>query len=347
MGAACPEERVPALLRLVRRGGRAVIPVNSDLRLYHKDGHYSVISQVRFTDLEVPSDAAVIQAHLQQRNARRLEQLLRVPDSTLAVDLAGLPFSGVDYFLAARGQAGAPADVPLCDAVLAPEDGSWSLPVHRVVLERRCPQIRARVQSGMQDSDVSLVTVPEGFPQEAAEELREYLYEERVSEHSPNGVAALCHLASYFGVDRLVRICEGILASELQGFDQPHGGGKAGPEPAGAELEEGDEDPFTRACELAPQLLVLAEELGLAGLELACLDFMSLHWSYVQQAESFEVLTRAHLAKALGYASNSIQETMAQIRRLAPQHGHYPPSVGDRGDTFRIILEGGRPGLAG
>lgn len=91
VGATCPEDRLSALLSLLQpTGGQLMVPVGSDLRVITKraDGSISqtTISQVRFSDLEVPSDAEVVLKVLDNSIAQR--QVVSVPASTLAEDLA-------------------------------------------------------------------------------------------------------------------------------------------------------------------------------------------------------------------------------------------------------------------
>lgn len=77
VGACCPPDKVAPLLCLLRpEGGLIVVPVGpSDLRVIKKkpDGKISqqVITQVRFSDLEVPTDAEILLATLRaERKAR-------------------------------------------------------------------------------------------------------------------------------------------------------------------------------------------------------------------------------------------------------------------------------------
>ena len=77
VGACCPPDKVAPLLRLLRpEGGLIVVPVSpSDLRVIKMkpDGKISqqVVTQVRFSDLEVPTDAEILLATLRaERKAR-------------------------------------------------------------------------------------------------------------------------------------------------------------------------------------------------------------------------------------------------------------------------------------
>jgi protein-L-isoaspartate(D-aspartate) O-methyltransferase len=77
VGACCPPDKVAPLLRLLRpEGGLIVVPVSpSDLRVIKmkSDGKISqqVVTQVRFSDLVVPTDAEILLATLRaERKAR-------------------------------------------------------------------------------------------------------------------------------------------------------------------------------------------------------------------------------------------------------------------------------------
>ncbi|KAF8072717.1 PIMT1 [Scenedesmus sp. PABB004] len=89
VGAACPEDRVHLLLTLLEPSGKLLAPVDSDLRLYSRapDGsvRHSLVSSVRFSELDVPSDATIALAVLGE--ARRGAMRIDVSPPTLAQDL--------------------------------------------------------------------------------------------------------------------------------------------------------------------------------------------------------------------------------------------------------------------
>ncbi|KAI8472709.1 MAG: protein-L-isoaspartate O-methyltransferase-domain-containing protein [Monoraphidium minutum] len=111
IGAACPEERVHLLLQLLPQepGSLLLAPVENDLRLYERrrDGgaRATNVSSVRFSELEVPSDATVALAVLEDAAAGRLA--VAVSGSTWATDMAGLVAGGGEG--RADGAAPAPA----------------------------------------------------------------------------------------------------------------------------------------------------------------------------------------------------------------------------------------------
>lgn len=94
VGASCPPDRLAPLLALLRpEGGLVVVPVApSDLRVISRGpgGAVSqrVLSQVRFSELEVPSDAEVLLATV--RGERRARTAPAHHPSTFAADVAAI-----------------------------------------------------------------------------------------------------------------------------------------------------------------------------------------------------------------------------------------------------------------
>ncbi|KAL4857297.1 Protein-L-isoaspartate O-methyltransferase [Chlorella vulgaris] len=94
VGASCPPDRLGPLLSLLRpEGGLIVVPVApNDLRVITKKANgaitQKVISQVRFSDLEVPTDAEVLLATL--RSERRQRTAPGHQPSTFAQDVAAI-----------------------------------------------------------------------------------------------------------------------------------------------------------------------------------------------------------------------------------------------------------------
>lgn len=92
VGASCPPDRLATLLPLLHpQGGKIVTPVSpNDLRLItvEADGtvNQKVISQVRYSELELPNDAEIIMATLKMK--RREQTAVHCPPSTYAQDVA-------------------------------------------------------------------------------------------------------------------------------------------------------------------------------------------------------------------------------------------------------------------
>ncbi|KAK9857634.1 hypothetical protein WJX84_009149 [Apatococcus fuscideae] len=90
VGASCRPDRLPALLELLKpEGGLLVTPVSpADLRLFIKTSSgvtSKLLSQVRYGDLEVPSDAEVMVAQLRMERKERVH--VPAPSSTFADDV--------------------------------------------------------------------------------------------------------------------------------------------------------------------------------------------------------------------------------------------------------------------
>jgi protein-L-isoaspartate(D-aspartate) O-methyltransferase len=93
VGASCPPDHLRPILQLLKpEGGVMVVPVNpSDLRLItvHSNGRTSekVLSQVRFSELEVPSDAEVVLSAMKAERKTRMSSDTVAP-SAYAADVA-------------------------------------------------------------------------------------------------------------------------------------------------------------------------------------------------------------------------------------------------------------------
>ncbi|DBA99974.1 TPA: hypothetical protein ACH3X1_013846 [Trebouxia sp. C0004] len=94
VGASCPPDRLAALLPLLRpQGGIIVTPVSpNDLRMIsvnaQGDVTQKVISQVRYSELELPNDAEIIMATLKMK--RHAQTAVPPPPSTYAQDVANI-----------------------------------------------------------------------------------------------------------------------------------------------------------------------------------------------------------------------------------------------------------------
>lgn len=96
VGASCPPDRLRTLLALLRpEGGKIITPVCNDLRLITVKAEGEVkqerISQVRYSDLEVPSDADIIMAGVKLK--RREQTAVAPAPSTYAEDVATITSS--------------------------------------------------------------------------------------------------------------------------------------------------------------------------------------------------------------------------------------------------------------
>jgi len=69
----------------------------------------------------------------------------------------------------------------------------------------------------MRDALISVVHVPDHFSQDAVNSFLKYLYHDKVDINPGNdAVAEVLLVAQYYGVARLVQLCEVLLAKELR-----------------------------------------------------------------------------------------------------------------------------------
>jgi len=209
----------------------------SDLRVIEVDalGQVSqrIISQVRFSELEVPSDADIVMAAV--RGERKARLAAPSPPSTFEDDAAAiasiasetccwkggaLSSSPVDVL---NGMPQSPGTIKSLASILREPDcvfsgsGGWEMSVHSAVLRQRCDHFRARSDSGMRDALISVVHVPDHFSQDAVNSFLKYLYHDKVDINPGNdAVAEVLLVAQYYGVARLVQLCEVLLAKELR-----------------------------------------------------------------------------------------------------------------------------------
>lgn len=313
VGASCPRDHLRLLIQLLKpEGGTMIVPVTpSDLRLIrkHPNGNIvqKVISQVRFSDLDVPGDAEVVLAAMRaERKARTVDI---VPPSTYDEDMAavikadrwikmrnpGLSTSPVGV-ITGLPQSPLAAGLPntLIESLGDPDcalvkEGEWEVPTHSVLLSQRCDVLRARCNSGMADAELSQVAVPEHFSFPAVSTFVQYLYTDKLT-CPPEQAAEVLHVAQYFGVPRCAQLCEHMLAKVLKTAQRsPH-------------AVEG-------AAEAAASLLAMADDHGLTHLGAVALDFVVAHHDVVSKTEAYAALSKEQFAKV-------VQEACRQLTRV-------------------------------
>jgi len=156
------------------------------------------------------------------------------------------------------------------DCVLVGEE--WTLSSHRAVLKVRCDYFRARFDSNMQDAGDEELSVPSQFSQEAMSLFLRYIYKDELQpDLSPQTVIDVLHVACYYGVPRLVVLCESLLAEALK--------------------VRHEEDPQA-AAEFAAVLLTLADSNGLSSLQAAVLQYIVEHFDLVSKSKSYAELSK-------------------------------------------------------
>ncbi|GMH40376.1 hypothetical protein BSKO_08280 [Bryopsis sp. KO-2023] len=279
VGGTCPEERLSSLISLLKPEGKMTVPVGQDLRLITRksDGRPSqrVLTQVRFSDLQVPSDADIVLSTMDAEQEELMQ--VPVPPSTMKEDSKLAKTLSEDTGAisnAVKGNGGS-LDVDLItlsepDCVLV--GGGWTLSAHRSVLKARCEHFRARFDSGMLDANDGELSVPEQFCHDAMAIFLHYIYKDELPESlSAQRVIEILHVACYYGVPRLVVICESLLAEELRVHD-------------GMDKDIAAED--------APSLLRLADANGLANLQSAVLHYIVRNYDKVSESESYQSLSK-------------------------------------------------------
>ncbi|GAX81059.1 hypothetical protein CEUSTIGMA_g8494.t1 [Chlamydomonas eustigma] len=133
IGAACPQDRLAPLLRMLRPGGLMVVPVSTELLLIHKRKDGSVkktrISSVSFSELEVPSDSEVLAALLRADKEAAGKVLL--PASTLTQDVEKAVAESADEHPANTRETmfGAVSSKPVClsGGAASASSSSWDI----------------------------------------------------------------------------------------------------------------------------------------------------------------------------------------------------------------------------
>lgn len=324
VGASCPPERLNPFLKLLKpHGGLIVVPVApSDLRIIIRQSNgtlaQKVISQVRFSDIEVPSDAEIVLAALRaERKSRMIES---VPASTFDADMAAIAstmrWNGA---LTKQQLSSSPAGVldqlppspygpgsPLADVLGQPDcalaASDWAIPVHSAVLCQRCELLRARAKSGMADATFTSVVVPEHFSRRSIDLFVQYLYHDTL-ECGPEEAAEVIHVAQYFGVPRLVQLCEGKLARMLK---------------SAARSDRAVEN----AAETAASLLALAHNQQLPHLQSVAVDFVVSHHNIVSSTDAYASLSRDQINVVASEACRQLSTAkglLKDINRMATE----------------------------
>uniref|UniRef100_A0A061S9V0 protein-L-isoaspartate(D-aspartate) O-methyltransferase n=1 Tax=Tetraselmis sp. GSL018 TaxID=582737 RepID=A0A061S9V0_9CHLO len=199
VGAQCPEEKVPNLLRLLgEEGGVVIVPVDSELRAItkHTDGRLTTeaLAQVRFGDIVVPSDAKLVLETLKMQRAAECE----VP-SVCASASAAAPsgeHTGSDCFLVGDG---------------------WRVPSRKSLLRECSQHFQARFDSGMRDADADELHVPEHIRRETIEAFQHFAQHGEIPcGLSAEEVSELAQAAVFFNSQALSLLCEDNLVRKLR-----------------------------------------------------------------------------------------------------------------------------------
>eukprot|EP00775_Hariotina_reticulata_P003599 gene3599-3864_t len=332
VGATVPTDKMHLLLPLLEpEGGKLLAPVEHDLRLYTRtaDGklRQRQVSSVRFSDLEVPSDASIALSVLEDEQLALMRVAVSRPSliQDLQQDMMHKGCGGGGFihlwsscFNSLSSGFNSPGSSPsggsdqLIDCELVGAAG-WRLAAHKVVLRGaalvvivgliqdlpgRVAHFRAKLSSSMRDAEDCVHQVPESFSRFVMEGLLHYCYRDELPAGlEPADVVKLLQAAAYYGTPRLIELCEERLVSELL---------QLAPVAAAAE---------------APHLLCLADELGLIQLRTAATAFIAQHYNKVQACEAWGCLDRTQVELVASHLA-------AQITRLKQLLGELQPPTG-------------------
>lgn len=304
VGGCCPPERVKGLLKFLKpSGGKMVIPVEpSELKLISIKGEEideDVVAQVRFTELNVPSEIDVVHAVIKSKKKARLsppkmqssysDDLKSIQLSLKHANFDGTSSSPQDVI------GGPPASPRIRDILQALGDtdcllqgNGWVLKVHSLILKYRCMYFRARSDSGMKDACLLNVQVPDQFSQDAVARFVDYLYHDDtdLNKHNASSVMEVAH---FYGVPKLLHQCEIILADALKAACR-------------------SERHIKEHSEAAISLLCMSQTLALHYLMAVSMDFIVTNYAHVSRDESFSSLDSHQLSLIAEEACRQLTE---------------------------------------
>ena len=319
VGASCPVTRLHSFFQFVKpHGGKVIVPIApSELSLVdlvpRNVPRVTEITKVRFTSLDIPSEIEVMQAVLKSRRKDRL-RAIQMP-STYEQDLVNIEHEMLlekhDTMSVSPEDVieGFPSSSPKATRVLSnlgKKDcmligSGWSLHVHSVVLKNRCAYFKAKSESGMKDSSLSIISVPEHFNEHAAKALfYDYMYHDILNVHSEQALQ-VCEMADYYGVPRMVNHCENVLADILR-------------EAAASETH------IRECCDVAINLFIMGQALSLGQLTAVSLDFLATHFPLVKESDCFGSLEAGQIVLIAEEAHNQVLEMkslMDELRALS------------------------------
>lgn len=317
VGAACPRNRVHSFIHFLKpSGGKIVVPISpSELTLIEKKGEdapiLSEILKVRFTELDVPSELKAMHAIMKSRRSARLREkhmastyaqdLKCIADSLKNMDIRGLDGSpsSTRYFPVSPMKIGETlAMLGQPDCIL--QGAGWELRVHSAVLRQRCQYFKARAESGMKDSSLSLILVPETFTERTATIFLKYLYHDQCDVNKQTAAAAL-EMSHYYGVPRMVNCCENFLGEILKKANR-------------------SERHVKEHCEAAISLFIMAQTFGLNHLLAVSLDFLATNFKIAIEDEAFASLDAhqvALIADEACFQMSEMTNLMSDMQKFA------------------------------
>lgn len=188
----------------------------------------------------------------------------------------------------------------LYSAALGPPDYTLegagdSIPVHRVVLCVRSDLLRARCGSGMRDAGVTSVPVPHHFSRSAMVVLVRCMYTDTIDMNmEPAEAAEALQVGLYYGAQRLVSLCEVVMA---------------------ATLTDPSVSPADKA-EAAPVLLAVADEASLPSLRAAALDWLVHNFPAAAATAGYRALSKQQTDQVAAAACALLQSCQDHLQGL-------------------------------
>ncbi|CAL5223332.1 g5831 [Coccomyxa viridis] len=363
-GAACPTSKLGPLLDLLRpEGGLIVTPVEpSDLRVIIKkpDGAVTsrIISQVRYSTLEVPTDSELLLAALKME--RRAKLAIPQLPSTFSADVAaitGSPGTSAGSSSSDQSRFGA-EDV---DGLACTPESRWPWPKKLSQLLSACSGSLGSPSASRTSSMAASLDGEDGSPGKAAISLDAAelggpdcllvgtnwsipahrcvlrVRCEHFRARSDSGMRdardhdlpvpehfskeAMEVFLYYVYKDELDARLDAELAATVLHIAQYYGA----PRLAGLcerllarEIKNGDAED-EGACETAAALLGVADEAGLSHLRAVALDFVVMHFEAVAKTTAWASLPRACADAVAAEATSRFKHSMELMRKMTAQ----------------------------
>eukprot|EP00761_Pharyngomonas_kirbyi_P005885 gb/GECH01005891.1/.p1 GENE.gb/GECH01005891.1/~~gb/GECH01005891.1/.p1 ORF type:complete len:500 (+),score=113.28 gb/GECH01005891.1/:1-1500(+) len=274
VGASCPQGQLENLITLLEPGGIMTTPCGEEMLKITKNKNNSiekeVLMRVRYGDLSVPSDVEIRSAQL--KLDQRKKSTIIVPKSKISSDFSQLLESGyMSDFI-----------------ILAGDDNTVKIPVHKAILGSRSEYFRAVFESGMQESQEGTLSIPTELSVSAVMVVLNEIYTGNGQDQLSNdNLIEVLEAASYFKIERLKAICERMLQ------------------------EQGHID-----VENSAFLLQVANRFGADQLKRVCLEFILKHFQEVKQTSSFKEMDKDLILEVTNLACSRLSQICRDILKL-------------------------------
>lgn len=177
----------------------------------------------------------------------------------------------------------------------------------------------------MRDAGAEALHCPDHFSLPAATAFLGYLYTDVFDSDADVQLAMeVLHMATYYGVARLVALCEEVLSSGLMDSDAQDAGEHNNDGVFVVVQTPGDR--LAGACQAACTLLTMAEDLGLAHLRSVALDFIVHNFAAVSATEAYGQLSKAHMHQVAMEAAANYSRVHQLVRSMSDKRELPEPS---------------------